>query len=274
MVQPPRPEVRFRSYNPYEARYPGRRVVSRDTLHLIKQLRGQGYRVIVEPNDGTPLNYIAEKGFHELLSDPVIAMLVGIPINIATNLFSNWAYDRLNKKKARLGDGDTHAVLEFDEQGRRARYDQSGAAISDERFGLLLASLDERARRYHEVMDTRPPDPARPIPLQLEHTDKIVGWAQISVDEAGLKVDGGHVFDDDTRARIESGELKGFSIAALVKSAECSICHGEYVECDHIANEEYGGRRCTVALVRTDLAEISIVKEPVNPAALLQVRAG
>jgi hypothetical protein len=50
-------EITIQTFNPYEAKFPGRRVVSRDAILLMKQLRMQGHCVTVVPNNGTKLYY-------------------------------------------------------------------------------------------------------------------------------------------------------------------------------------------------------------------------
>lgn len=56
------PHVLIYSYNPYESRYPARRVISREALHIAKLTRESGYSVVIEPDDGSKLAYTTEKG--------------------------------------------------------------------------------------------------------------------------------------------------------------------------------------------------------------------
>jgi hypothetical protein len=139
------PVIYIRSYNPYEARYPGRRVVSRETLHLIKLLREQGITVVVEPDDGTKLNYSTEKGLTEFLADPVHALAVGIPVGIVVNMISSWLYDRVKRKPV---DDEVNVVIEVEDKGKRIRYSHSGKPISEKRFQSMLRVLERRAERY------------------------------------------------------------------------------------------------------------------------------
>ena len=57
-----RQRVDVHTYNPYEARFPARRVVSRDALLLIDEIRAAGYDVHVLPDNGTRLQYLIQKG--------------------------------------------------------------------------------------------------------------------------------------------------------------------------------------------------------------------
>jgi hypothetical protein len=263
------PLIRFQSYNPYEVRYPGLKVVSRETLQLIKTFRSQGYAVVVEPDDGSKLNYVARKGLQDLLSDPVVLFVVSIPVSIITGVISAWLYDLLRQTDK---SNDVKMSGEIDEQGRRVRYDHRGDLISDERFQSLLAKLSERSKRYAESQYTRAPDPALPIPIHLEHSEKIVAWAEkLSKDDIGLKIEGVRIIDDDTWRRIEGGELKGLSIAGIVTRSTCTVCDGEYVKCNHITGKSYGDEICGNRIDAFRIAEISLVAQPVNPLAQIQV---
>jgi predicted DNA binding CopG/RHH family protein len=261
-------EIRFRTYNPYESAYTGLQVVSRETLHLIKTLRTHGYSVVVEPDDGARLCYWVEKGLHELLSDPLYAFVVGIPVSVILGVIANW----LSQLRQAPKPDEASLILEFDEEGNKVRYDQSGRRISDQRFGSMLAALEARKRRFEASRKIISPYPGYPIPIHLEHTCNIVGWSKGFVfddKEKAIAVDIAKICDEETWRRIQHGELMGFSIAGIVTDAVCQICRTQYVECNHIAGIEYEGRRCTVRTVLLP-AEISIVKDPVQPLSRIE----
>jgi phage head maturation protease len=65
--------------------------------------------------------------------------------------------------------------------------------------------------------------------------------------------------------RIREGELKGFSFGGLVRKLKCSICKSDYLKCNHISGKHYKGDMCICNLKEIDLAEISVVKDPINP---------
>jgi len=262
-------EIRFQSYNPYESVYPGLRVVSRETLHLIKTLRTQGYSVVVEPDDETKLNYSVEKGVREILTDPIYALVIQIPLSLMLNIIANW----LCQLKRPPQPDDVNLILEFDEDGNKVRYSESGRPVSDEKFKSILSALKTRKRRFAESRKLTPPDPEYFFPIHLEHTGKVVGWSRGLVfnDQKGtMEVDTARILDDETWNRIERGELTGFSIAGIVSTATCLICGEEYVDCDHIAGIKYDGVECTVRLLTILPAEISIVKDPVQPLARIR----
>lgn len=264
----PEPIIYIQSYNPYEARYPGRRVVSRETLHLIKTLREQEIAVIVEPDDGTKLNYTTEKGLTEFLADPVHALVVGIPVGIVVNMISSWLYDRIKRKPA---DEEVNIIIDVDEEGKRIHYGHSGKPIAEKRFQALLRVLERRAERYGETTFISPPDPYRPTPIYLEHTHKLIGWGRVSRDDKGLKIDDAVIINKRVLKRIKKGELEGASVSGLIYKATCMICKNDYVDCNHIASRVYDGKVCSVRIDGIDLAEISIVSKPVQPLAKIGI---
>jgi hypothetical protein len=265
-------QIIFHSYNPYESKYPGLRVVSRETLHLIKQIRAEGHIVTVEPEDGTPLCYLTEKGFREFLTDPVCAWVSGIPLAVILNLLSNWLYDHL---KPPPNTDETSVILEFENQGNKIRYNQSGQPISDERFQAILALLDTKKRQFASSQTVSSPEDDYKIPIHLEHTEKIIGWSKDFIfddEKRSIKLDSTIIVDNDTWDRIKSGELKGLSIAGIVCGAKCMICGQEYVECNHLAGHKYDSKKCIVSINKINIAEISIVKEPVQPLAKVELK--
>jgi len=263
-------KVCFRSYNPYESVYPGLRVVSREALHLIKTLRSEGYSVVVEPDDGRELHYFTEKGFREVLSDPVYAFVVGIPVSLILNLIAGWISQLRYSPKP----DETNLVLEFDEEGKTVRYSQSGRPISDAKFSALLLSLEGRKRRFEDSRRLISPYAGYPIPINLEHTEKVVGWCKGFVfddRQRSIGVDETRICDDETWDRIQSGELKGFSVGQIVLHATCLICGQDYVDCNHVAGNDYAGRECVVRTTPLP-AEISLVKDPVQPLARIDLK--
>lgn len=269
----PKSIVIIKSYNPYEARYPNRRVISRPALHLMKSLRTQGYKVIVEPDDGRKLEYITQKGTTELLRDPLLLFLLNIPISLFAGILGAWIYDELKRLRLKQKPSQiSNLVIEIDKHGKSLRYSQDGESITDARFREILKLMERIKRDYRTSLMEVPPDPALPYPIYLEHTGKTVGWAQLKMTSRGLKAAPAKIIDDETWKRIENGELKGLSISGLVRRSECSVCEQDYTECNHIAGKTYDEAKCTNRILEIDLCEISIVKKPVNPHAILSMK--
>ena len=62
----------------------------------------------------------------------------------------------------------------------------------------------------------------------------------------------------------------GMSVGYVIREAECSICHADPEDCDHIAGEVYDGERCVRILKNLDLLEVSLVSRPAQPDARIE----
>jgi hypothetical protein len=267
MIENLSPHIRIKSHNPYESRYPERRVISRETLDFVKRLRESGYSVAVDPEDGSELTYATQKGLREFLADPIIMLVVGIPISVMVNLLSTWLYEKFKRLP---NDEDINIILEVDENGERIRYNHKGNQISEKKFKSVLKLMERRVQEYEKSQALVPPDPTRPVPIFLEHTDKLIGWGQVLTDEVGLKLKSVEIIDKKTSKRVAKGTLEGISIAGLIDNSTCTICEGKYVECNHIGGKEYEGEECAIRVDGILLTEISFVKKPVQPLARIE----
>ena len=268
--------VRVSSFNPYEARFPGRRVVSRDALHLIKDLRARGVSVVVEPENGTKLNWSTQKGFEEILC-PMVVQAVDVTKDVLVGVLAAWLYDRLFRRgcAADVKDAaDRPPVFIQEQRGAEVSfYDLDGSRVEEGEVRAQLDAARARATEWGRSLSLKSPDLEEcPAPIFLEHTSRVVGWAAPSVDDRGLRVKT-RIHDDETWDRVQKGELRGFSVGLLVHGSVCSICGSDYVECNHVSNLEYEDNRCKAHLTDLDLAEVSIVREPVNPLAVIEAPA-
>lgn len=255
--------VKFQSYNPLPSRFPNRRVISREALHIIKELRAKGIGVTILPENGGELNFLTEKGIKDFLSNPVHAILVNVPISIMCGIIGNFSTDYIQSYNSLPPPTETHVVLEL--ANNRVKYDHLGQPISDDRFKEMLRVLEQRVVANEFARTISSPYANKPVPIHLEHTPRIIGWGNVSVGEKGLLVEDAALHDDDTYRRLQTGELKGFSIAGLVRQPVCSVCQKSYFDCNHISGRSYEGQSCVCRLEKVDLLEVSIVKDPVNP---------
>ena len=178
---------------------------------------------------------------------------------------SSWLYDIWRKPPKK---DETQLVIEFDENGNKVRYSQSGEEISDKKFTSILKSLDERATAYKQSRKNPSPIAKRPYPVYLEHTAKIIGWAEnIITKPEGLYLDGLQITDPEVQKLVDNGYLSGLSVAGIVKKSTCSVCDSDYVLCNHIAQKTYEGKECLVRIDDFAIAEFSLVKEPIQPLA-------
>jgi|GEM_PF-627916 len=263
-------KIIFHSYNPYKRNFPNTRVVTKDVLDLIKFLRSEGYDVRVYPEDNSKITYLARKGVREILSDPVYATIINASISLIMSIFGNYLYNKFRKSPKEI---NLDMILEFDENGRKVKYNHIGSEISDERFNIILKSLDERANSYYNALRNRPTDSNHPLPIFLEHTAKLVGWGKlIQGDDNRLILEEGIIDDPNIMDRVDKKELNGLSITLLVEDVLCSICNSDYTLCEHISGTEYNGKKCTAELRSGKLVDVSLVAEPINPHCKLYLK--
>ena len=255
-------EVVLSSFNPYQDRYPHRRVITREQLHLMKLLRAQGVSVRVDGDPDDELNYLALKGLREWLSDPIVVTSLSIPIGVMSGLIANALSDLVKGRSSR----STDVLIALADDGSGLHYASDGRRLSKSEFNRLMRSVDRRYSIAHPARVSSP-DASRPVPVYLEHTDKVVAWGRLSVDSVGLKVDEAVVTDDETWARLRDGSLAGMSIGALVRRSKCSICGESYFDCWHLSGNSYDGESCYVTIEELDLGEVSLVTDPANPLA-------
>jgi hypothetical protein len=145
-----------------------------------------------------------------------------------------------------------------------------GHSLSASELERTLSAGKRSAEIFFQSRLAIRPDPEHPLPIQLEHTGRIVAWAsnlEFHDDSRGVKVVGVKIIDPTVEEAVRTKKLSGMSVAGVVTEATCSICSGQYVTCDHIATQWYGRNRCTVRITQFRLAEISLVSDPINPAA-------
>jgi len=266
----PKEKVVFQSYNPYQAICPATRVVSLETLYLIKMFRSKGIEVSVEPEDGAKLCYLAKKGWQDIFTDPIFLKLSEISLSIALNLISSWLYDILKISRASK-QIKIPVVIETEADGQKAKYAYDGQPISNDYILEMLIKVEQDKSRFATPFSVRP-NAKHSFPVYLEHTNRIIGQAKkFSKDSKGLLVEGTKITDDSTWQRIQNGELKGLSIAGVITSSECSICKKEYVECNHFPPNVYHGKHVSIKIESICIAEVSIVREPKHPLAQIKL---
>lgn len=255
------------------------RLVSQPALELMKALRIKGYSVIVEPNDGSKIEYYIRKGELDLLQDPLLLKLIEIPIAIFTSVASAWLYDRWRRRGRQdtpedgpKPDQESKVVVVVQKQREVLYYDHSGLQIDQARAEAVFDFQGQQAEALSAMRIVESPYPDMPFPIRLEHTNRIVGWANLKEDQRGLLASPAIITDSETNKRIDRGELRGFSIAGAVRDSQCSICGGDYAGCNHISGLDYEGRICTNTIRDVDLVEVSIVSDPINQGCLINLQ--
>lgn len=267
----PKEKIVVQSYNPYQAICPTTRVVSLETLYLIKMLRSKGLEVSVEPEDGTQLCYLSKKGWQDIFTDPIFIFINEISRSIVLNLISSWLFDKLKISKS-SAKNKIPLVIETDDNGQKTKYSFDGELISDDTLLDMTIKMEQDKSRFATPFSVRP-NSSRSFPVYLEHTNQIVGSAQKFLkDSKGLSIEGMKITDPATWQRIQLGELKGWSLAGVITSSECSICKKEFVDCNHFPPNTYHGKHVSIKIKSICIAEISLVREPKQPLAQIKIK--
>lgn len=254
--------IKIDTFNPYECRFPNRKLITRDTLILIKHLRSNGYNVIIEPEDSRPAEYLYRKGLTEFFADPLNILLVGVPITIITNIVSTQIQKLLDKNAT----VKSNINIKIDNSNNT--YNYLGEPHKKNNKKVIEEKRKNLKDGFEKCFHIKPPNPRFPTPIFLEHKPKIVGWCVLSTDEKGLKSEG-IITDKVVRRRISQNRLNGASVTGIAAKTECSICKSNFVYCEHIPSNIYDGVECHNKIIETDFVETSIVKAPINSECLL-----
>lgn len=255
-------EIEF--FNPYEAIFPNRKLVTRDALRLIKTLRSEGYDVIVKPNDNRPLEYLFKKGDVSFLSDPIVQLLISVPTGIVAGLITNWIQKKVDKEK----DSTNVIIINNSNNTIVNSYNKNVPK------GVLKDSKKKRksyAKSIEKCLTKKSPIPGLPFPILLEHKPIIIGWCRLTETDFGLEVEKGIITDKNVYRKMQNGKYKGGSVTGIAKISTCNICNSNFAECNHISGEHYDGQECINTIVEADLIEVSIVKEPINTKTFIKL---
>lgn len=254
------------SFNPYETRFPNRKLVTRDTLILIKHLRSEGYEVIVEPKNDQPIQYLYKKGFNEFFADPVNIFLIGIPIAIITNIVSNQIQKLLDKKET-INKSNINIRID----NSTVSYNYLGERQDNSNSKLINKKRKELKEGFNRCFEIKSPYDNLPVPIFKEHKPVIVGWCRLWSDDVGLKSEM-IITDKVVKRRITQNRLNGLSVTGIATKTKCSICKSDFVYCKHIPGKKYKGEKCFNTIIETDYVETSIVKEPINSQCLIDYK--
>lgn len=259
--------VEIESFNPYETRFPNRKLVTRETLILMKYLREEGYEVKVLPDNEQPIEILYKKGLAEFFADPIFIALLGIPIGIITSIVSNKIQkliDSLDKKETI---NQEHLIIQID----NSTHNYLGENFPKEKKKMIKKKRKELKDGFERCFQIKSPKPKFPTPIFLEHKPKIIGWCSLSTDDNGLKAEG-MITDKVIKRRIKQNRLRGMSVTGIAKKTECSICKKSYTECNHVAGNKYDNKGCYNTIIETDFVEASIVKKPINSECLVNMK--
>jgi hypothetical protein len=218
---------------------------------------------------GTTLGRLT--GWQDIFTGPIFLFLAGIPLSIVLNLISSWLYEHLKISNSLAGN-KIPIVIELDKNGQKIKYTHDGQLLSDDTLLEMLVKMDQDKSRFATPLINVRPNYNHPFPVHLEHTNQIIGWTKkVSKDSKGLMVEGIKITNDLAWERIQNGELQGLSIAGVITSSECSICRNEYADCNHFHPNTYHGKHVSTKIKSICIAEISIVREPIQPLAKIKM---
>ena len=265
---------KIRAFNPHEATHPGHKVVAEDTLTLIKLLRDQGNVVIVEPDDGRPLEYIFRKGFSEFFSDPlVISFSVGLASSLAAAAVTNsirWIWQHRRKEHIVKSAPPIDTLL-MKSTADGLLFKHTGEPLDPTALDRLLSIVQEQRSQFLIAARSRSPYPRLTVPIFLEHTARLVGWCDLEYRDGGLFSDHVYVFDRIARMKAERGELRGLSITGIAHASSCSVCKQSYIECNHVSGAEYDSLRCVNEITKATLVNVNLVAKPINRDCYLRM---
>ncbi len=265
--------IEIDSFNPYETRFPNRKLVTIDTLKLIKLLRQQGFNVIVLPQNDMQVQYLFKKGIVQIFADQINILVRNLPTTVIMGLIINYIQKQLDKPRKKRQDSKTiNENIFITENSTNITNDLNGRKYLKGELTDIAKKKKQEIDDFGKCFNQKSPYPDMPTPILLEHKPRIVGWGRIADDEHGLKIEEGLILDKNILRKIGTGKIKGASITGIAEKSVCSICNSNYVECNHITGDIYEDKECTNTIWEATIIELSLVKEPINSKCLVNLK--
>lgn len=265
----------IKSFNPYEYRFPNRKVLTAAEIHIIKELKRLGYQVNVLPDDYRQVDYLFRKGSQSVfdLAWPfILTIWQELPKEIVLGAISGWYIKTFfggDSSKAIPGNVTNNIVCIENFSGNM--YNLNGDTVSAEDAAKKLTEIGKLQRSYKKSFNEKSTFDDMPVPIFREHSPKIVGWAAISMDDKGMHIDKSIITDQQAWSDVKSKKLKGFSAAGIATRSICSICNSNFVLCEHISGTFYEGRECYNTITKALFAECSLVEVPSQPQCMVEI---
>lgn len=263
--------IEIDSFNPYENIFPNRKLIDKDKLKLIKVLRQNGFEVIVKPDNDTPLQYLFKKGLREILADPLFAYAINTTSAVVATIFTNYI-QKLLEGKSNQNVINIYNNVMITDNSKSKTINLNGKIISAGELKDLGQKRKALKESYAKSMSLSSPYLTLPTPVYLEHTPKLVGWAKLNLNDETLEIEDCKIVDKNVHRKIEQGKIKGASITGIAEKSNCSICNQDYVHCNHISGDTYDGIMCTNSVIKATPIELSLVKSPINPQCIVQLK--
>jgi hypothetical protein len=262
-------KISIDSFNPYSTRFPNRRLVTKGTLELIKELRLNGYEVTVKPENSEPIQYLYKKGLHDFFSNPVYAFLAGIPTSIVFNIVSNYIQKAIDKQKQTEVIKNNIIIIN---QSTTEIINLNQKIISKSELNDKQKKVKSLKSEFDKCFSLKSPYEHLPTPIFLEHKPKIIGWCRLKATDTTLEFDDSIIFDKSVHKKIKNGKIKGGSLTGIAEKSICGICKSDYVSCNHIAGNLYDNIMCVNEIHEATIVEVSLVKEPINKECLVTIK--
>lgn len=262
-------KISIDSFNPYETRFPNRRLVTKGTLELMKELRLNGYEVTVKPENNEPIQYLYKKGLHDFFSNPVYAFLAGIPTSIVFNIASNYIQKCIDKWNQTEEIKDNIIIIN---QTTNEIINLNQKVISKSEIKDKQKKEKKLKTEFDKCFPLKSPYVHLPTPIFLEHKPKIIGWCRLKATYTTLEFDDSIILDKKVHKKIKEGKIKGGSLTGIAEKSICKICKSDYVICDHIAGEIYDNTMCGNEIHEATIVEVSLVKEPINKECIVSIK--
>jgi hypothetical protein len=232
----------IQAFNPHEVTHPGHKVVSEETLILIKLLREQGNHVVVQPEDDRPLEYLFRKGFSSFFTDPlVIGFGLGVASSVVATIITNsvyWIWQHRRKEHIFMSAPKLTNIL-LKNTADESLFSYTGEPLEPVMMERLLSSARRTRDEYRQAACHQSPYSELKVPIFLEHTTRLIGWCDLEYNEKRLLSRHVYIFDKAALSKVRKGELRGISISGIARESICSICRSSYIECNHVSGVTY-----------------------------------
>ncbi|GLU56452.1 hypothetical protein Dfri01_59130 [Dyadobacter frigoris] len=269
--------ISIKSFNPYEYRFPNRKVLTLGEVHLIKELKAKGFNVDILPMDHRPVDYIFRKGESsslEFLWPFVLILWQELPKEIILSTISDWYRKTFFQSKNLKAVSESAASnIVIIENFNGSMYNLNGSALEPLHTAKKLTEIQDLQESYRQSFLTKSANDHLPTPIFRQHSPQIIGWAKISINEIGMHIDDSIITDKQAWNDVKSKKLKGFSVAGIATKSICNICNSSYVICEHVSGQEYYNVECYNAITAALFVECSLVEQPSYSECMVEIIA-
>lgn len=261
-------KILVEAINKYDFLYPEKKLVDRDTLRTIKYLKQAGHEVVVLPDNGKPFEYFFQKGIMDLFTNPIYVYFMGMASTIVGGLLTNAIQKVIENSKDKHSVADKNIIYNFNSYYYNIKGEKIPSGTVKDKKKKQKALQDE----FQKLIDVKSPYPDLPVPILIDHKPKVIGWCALDDDGVNLNIIDSKILDKNVFRKINQGKIKGASVTGIATKTVCTICKSSYVDCVHVSGDFYNGIKCLNEMHEAIPLEMSLVKTPVHPGALIQLK--